>query len=354
MAKTKKASTPKKKTKSSKAFVYIVFTFIFSAIIAGSSVWYVVFKPNVKLSKHKQFIYIYSTDTYEDVEESLKPLLKSMQTFKWVSAYMGYPNKVKPGRYTLADEMTNKQLVSLLRSGKQEPVKLVIRTYSLIEDIAHVVSKNLETDSVAFLQKLTDRAKLSSAGVDDQSSMSFILPNTYYLNWNSNPDTIINKLYREYIKFWTPEREHQAALQGLTKGQAVILASIVWREIMHADEMPRVAGVYLKRLRKDMLLQADPTVKYALKEFDLRRILQVHLEAESPFNTYKNKGLPPGPICNPPAAAIDAVLNPEEHEYIYFCAQPGNTGYHSFAINLQEHNKNASLFHKYLNSLRKR
>lgn len=338
--------------KHARTIKLILLSIVFLITTIAVVFWWLTLKPNLKLPKHKQFFYIHSNDTYVDFETNIQPFLASAYTFDLVSNYMEFPKHLKAGRYTLSDGMNNRQLISLLRSGNQEPVKLVIRTYWMPEDLAHVVAKNLEIDSLRFIHKLTDSLKLSSLGFNHETAMCFLLPNTYYFNWNSNADTIINKLYKEYNKFWTEDRIHKASLRGLTKTETVILASIVWREIARADEMPRVAGVYLNRLKKEMLLQADPTLKFSLKEFDLRRILNIHMEVESPYNTYKFKGLPPGPICNPPAAAIDAVLNPEEHEYIYFCAQPGNTGYHNFATNLTEHNKNALLFHKYMNSLK--
>ncbi|MBI3233460.1 MAG: endolytic transglycosylase MltG [Bacteroidetes bacterium] len=348
MAKTSK----KKKSGKSSILKYFIVAILVLILLFGGLFWWIVYKPNLITTKSKQYFYIRTNDTYEDIEKNLKPILGSLQTFHWLSVYMKYTDNFKPGKYALSKQMNNLSLIRLLRSGKQEPVKLVIRTYSQMEDVAHVVGRNLEADSLDFIQQINNDEVLNKIGFDKETNLCFVLPNTYYFNWNSNSDTVINRLSAEYKKFWTDDRKHQAEMIGLTPKQVIILASIVWREIMHSDEMKRVAGVYLNRLKKNMLLQADPTVKFALKEFDLRRILNTHLETESPYNTYRNSGLPPGPICNPPASAIDAVLNAENHDYLYFCAEPSNTGYHKFASTLKEHNANAAIFHKYLNSLR--
>lgn len=317
----------------------------------GAAFWYLVLKPNYHSDNDTPYFYIRTGETFEDVEAHLAPRLNSLKSFHLVALKMDYDQLVKPGRYKLRDGMNNRELISLLRSGKQEPVKLVVRTYWEAADLAHVIDKNLEADSLGFLQDFSDSTFLATYGFTPQTAMGMALPNTYYIDWSTPKDSIISRLVHEFLKFWTPEREALAAKKGLSRQEAVILASIVWREIAHADEMKRVAGVYLNRLKKGMLLQADPTVKFALRNFELRRILNIHLKTESPYNTYIHEGLPPGPICNPPASAIDAVLQAEDHDYIYFCAQPGNTGYHNFAATLSEHNKNAKLFHQYLNSL---
>lgn len=337
--------------KKKAGYQWIFYTIGVLLLLGATSFWYMVLKPNYNADA--PYFYIRTGETFEDVEAHLATQLQSLKSFHLVALKMEYDRMVKPGRYKLHDGMNNRELISLLRSGKQEPVKLVVRTYWEPAELAHVICRNLEADSLGFLQDFTDSALLAPYGFTPQTAMGMALPNTYYMNWSAPKDSIVARLAHEFRKFWTPEREVLVAKSGLSKQETVILASIVWREIAHADEMERVAGVYLNRLRKGTLLQADPTVKFAMRDFKLRRILNIHLATESPYNTYIHKGLPPGPICNPPASAIDAVLHAEPHDYIYFCAQPGNTGYHNFARTLTEHNQNARLFHTYLNSLRR-
>jgi UPF0755 protein len=244
--------------------------------------------------------------------------------------------------------MSNRQLVVCLRS-QNVPVRLTINKKRLVSETATYVSPQFEFEEAELLQLLTSDSFLGAHGFSRPHALDVFVPNTYHIWWNSTAEELYLRLKKEYDKFWTGERLEKAARLDLTPQQVTTLASIVEEETNVEDEKPVVAGVYLNRLRKNMLLQADPTVKYALKDFGLRRILNRHLEVESPYNTYKYVGLPPGPICIPSIASIDAVLSPEQHEYLYMCASADFSGRHAFAKTLAQHNQNAAAYQAELN-----
>ena len=339
----------KKKKGRKRIWLWLLLLVVLAGSCLAAAGWWVFYGKNIELGKSKEYIYIRSHSNFDDVEQQLSPKLSSLRTFRWASRWMDYETYVKPGKYLLRDGMGNRELLNMLRLGKQEPVALVVRSYNLPEDLAHLVSKHLEADSTEMMQQMTDSTLLEPYGLSPNQAMAAIIPNTYEFLWNTPADSAFARLYREFEKFWTPERKAKARQHGLSELQCITLASIIARETNKVDEMPTIAGVYLNRLAKNIPLQADPTVKFAMGNFALRRILNAHLEVESPYNTYKNTGLPPGPICNPPATAIDAVLNAANHECIYVCAKEDFSGYHNFAKTLKEHNENAKKFHRALN-----
>ena len=217
------------------------------------------------------------------------------------------------------------------------------------EQLAARLARQFDADSAAFVAALTDRQLAASMGFDSLTFFSMFLPNTYEFYWTATPEEFVRRMHREYDRFWTKERDERRPRSGLSRLEVMTLASIVYEETRQADEMPRIAGVYINRLRKDIPLQADPTIKYAMQDFGLRRILYRHLKYPSHYTTYINKGLPPSPICMPSVTAIDAVLNFEQHDYIFFCARPTFDGYHNFARTLSEHNANARAYSAELN-----
>jgi UPF0755 protein len=237
-----------------------------------------------------------------------------------------------------------------LVSGQQVPVKLVIAgNIRDVEKLASIISKQIEPDSMALLTAFNDNKRIEEFGFNKENVLSLFIPNTYEVYWNISSEGVMARMKREYDRFWTENRLNKLKDIGLTREEAIVVASIVNEETVKTDEMPRVAGVYINRANKGMKLDADPTLKFAVGDFTLKRVLDKHKEIDSPYNTYKNTGLPPGPICVPSIAAIDAVLNYEKHDYFYFCAKDDFSGYHAFSKTLAQHNKYAASYHAALN-----
>ena len=246
--------------------------------------------------------------------------------------------------------MTNRALVTLLRSGKQEPIRITFQNIRTKQALAGKVGRNLEADSSSIMEILNDNKILERYGLDSSKALSLFLPDTYEFYWNTTAPEFVDKFGESYLKFWNEDRKKQAATIGLSPGEISIIASIVVQESNKSDEWPTIAGVYLNRLRIGMKLQADPTVKFALNDFDLRRIRGNHLQVESPYNTYKYVGLPPGPIYMAGKRIIDAVLNYQSHSYLYFCARSDRSGYHDFAVTFEQHKQNARRYQSSLNA----
>lgn len=258
---------------------------------------------------------------------------------------------VCPGRYRLQRGMNNTKLLRMLQFGWQEPVKLVIAgAIRSSERLAKTLSRYVEPDSVTLLRALTSDSLLQSFGYTSTTLLGMITPNTYEVYWNTGAEELLQRLHKETAKFWNEARTQRLKATGLTRDQAITLAAIVEEETNKTDEMPRVAGVYMNRLAKGIALQADPTLKFAWNDFTMKRVLNKHKKIDSPYNTYKYPGLPPGPIRIPSIAAIDAVLHYEQHNYIFFCADSTFTGYHVFAQTLEQHNLNAAKYRKALNA----
>ena len=309
-------------------------------------------EPNINLNgKELEYIYIPTGSDFKDVLDILNEnnLLIQSKTFEWVAEKKGYVNNVKPGKYKIQARMSNNALVNLLRSGKQEPVRLVFNKVRTIERFAGIIAEQIEADSTVLLTKLKDKKYLKTYNRNLETASTLFIPNTYEFFWNTTSDGFIERMHKESNRFWNNSRLQKAKNLNMTPEEVITLASIVEEETNKNDEKQKVAGVYVNRLRKGMRLQADPTIKYALGSFEVKRILTKHLEIDSPYNTYKNAGLPPGPICIPTISSIDAVLNYEKHSYLYFCANDDFSGYHAFAKNLIEHNKNAAKYREALN-----
>ncbi len=260
-----------------------------------------------------------------------------------------YTNNVKPGKYQVKARMNNKELVSLLRSGKQTPVKLTFNNVRTVQQLAGLVSRKIEADSISIVDFFHDEYYQRSYGFTPQNSMSVLIPNTYEMYWNTSAKQFFERMAKEYKKFWTDARKQKALEINLSQTEVSALASIVEQETRKNDEKPIVAGVYMNRYIKGWKLEADPTLVYALGDFTVRRVLSVYKEIDSPYNTYMYTGLPPGPICIPSVASIDAVLNYAKHNYLFFCAREDFSGYHSFAKTYNDHLINARRFQKALN-----
>lgn len=276
--------------------------------------------------------------------------LKNKDSFDWVAQQMSLPANIHPGHYTFKAPMSNYDLVALLRSGKQTPIKLTTRKARKKEEVAGWVSQKIEADSLSILELLSNDAKLAEMGLNSNNVLAILIPNTFEVYWNMDADKFLERMKKEYDAFWTEERIAKAKTQNLTPLEATILASIVEEESQVKSERPTIAGLYINRLNTKMKLQADPTVKFATQNFGARRVLYSDLEYDSPYNTYVYLGLPPGPICTPSINAIDAVLNAEKHDYYYMCAKPNNEIGHVFAKTNAQHAENARKYRKWLNS----
>ena len=328
-------------------------------LIAGGILVYTVygafFTPNTAFNNEKAFVYIPTNSTIDDVTELLEPLLLDVPSFLSAAERKKYTVNVKAGKYALKKGMNNNEIIGVLRS-QNLPVKVAFNNQETIQDLAGRVAAQIEADSLSLLQSFTAPNFLKDNGFSANSMLSMYVPNSYEFFWNVSADTFRNKMLKEYTKFWNMGRLEKAKKIGLSSKEVVALASIVHKETVKVSERPRVAGVYLNRLRKGILLQADPTVIYAIKKKSgnfnkqIKRVLYKDLKLDSPYNTYKYAGLPPGPIAMPDISAIDAVLNAEKHGYIFFVADVENFGYHKFAKTLAQHNRNKKQYVQWINA----
>ena len=264
---------------------------------------------------------------------------------------MDYWKNIKPGKYEIKKGSSLLTIIRMLRNGRQTPVNLVITKLRTKDDFAHLTGSKFEFDSTEMMAFLNSNDSLRKFDVDSSTALSVILPDTYTYFWNSTPQTIFQKLSAASHKYWTEERKEKAGSQGLTPVQAYILASIIEEETNNNAEKGNVASVYINRNNKGMPLQADPTVKFAMRNFGLKRIYEKYTLVESPYNTYRNKGLPPGPICTPSRRTIDAVLDAPKTDYLYFVARPDVRETHDFSASYEEHLKKARLYQQKLNLL---
>lgn len=331
-----------------KIFLLIVAIIAFIAVYLGYRAYTYAYSPNVSTNENT-YIYVPTGSEFDDLVTCLDSsgCVLNIQSFVQLAKIKKF-SIVKPGRYKLTNGMTNNDLVNMFRSGNQEAVNVTFISVRSLDILAGKVSVNIEADSASISQVLNNEDVTSKYGFNKQTFCSMFIPNTYEFWWNTSAEEFVERMAAEYKKFWNTERKAKAAELGLTQSQVSTLASIVESETQKNDEKARVAGVYINRLKKDWPLQADPTVKYAVGDPSLKRILNKHLEIESPYNTYKHKGLPPGPICIPSQSSLEAVLNYEQHNYMYFCAKEDFSGYHNFATTSSQHSANARRYHEAL------
>lgn len=337
----------------------ILIAVIIIGAIAGMAfayfVYNAVFVPNTAFENEKAYIYIRSNDDFNAVMDQLDPLLKNNNTFLAVAKRKSYVTNVRPGKYAIEKGMNNNDIINSLRS-RNIPVQLSFNNQETLERLAGRVSTQIEADSLSLLKEFEDTEFLKQIGLNPDTALAVYVPNSYEFFWDTSAEEFRDRMFKEYEHFWNQERLTKAENIGLTPLEVVSLASIVHKETAKVDERPRVAGVYMNRLKKNMLLQADPTVIYAIKKesgnFDtiIKRVLYKDLELDSPYNTYKYAGVPPGPIAMPDISAVDAVLNYEKNDYLYFVADVENFGYHKFAKTLAQHNRNKQAYVKWINS----
>ncbi|MDR1698676.1 MAG: endolytic transglycosylase MltG [Prevotellaceae bacterium] len=335
----------------------IIFLLLLLAVVIVVFVWceyQLRYAPNVFIDgNQKHSVYIDRDDTADSVMVKIEreQVMKRMSSFRIFAERNNFAQSIHTGRYELKNGMTNTQLLRVLMRGYQTPVRITFNNIRTNEALAKRLSTQLMIDSTEIITALNDSAVMAPFGLNRETALALFLPDTYEVYWDISVNDLLAYENRQYRHFWTKERLEKAANIGLTPLEVNILASIVEEETNYAPEKPTVAGVYLNRLRRGMPLQADPTVKFAWQDFGLKRILFKHLEIDSPYNTYKYGGLPPGLIRMPSASGIDAVLNYERHNYIYMCAKEDFSGAHCFAATLAEHNRNAALYQKALNKL---
>jgi UPF0755 protein len=316
--------------------------FVLTILLAGSAFWVyrMIYLGNVDLGgKRSEFFYIHSDWDYDRVANELveQKFIKSRSSFDWVAKMKKYKDHVKPGRYRIIEHMSNSALINMLRIGEQEPVHFTFNAVHTKEQLASRVGGKLEADSVSLLRMLNDNTYLSHFGMNSNTVLSLFIPSTYEFYWTTSAEGFMEHMAKEYKKFWTDDRKNKARSIGLSQTQVITLASIVQEEqSRYDDEKPIIAGVYLNRLRENMPLQSDPTVRYALGKFNVSRILSADLKIDSPYNTYLHTGLPPGPISFPDASSVDGVLNYKKHKYIYMCAD-FSTGRHNFSETFAQH-----------------
>ena len=320
--------------------------------------WYVyraVLTSNTAFENQEAHLFIASNATFSDVMDDLSPLLENTQTFEAVAKQKGYMTNVKPGHYVITRGMTNNDIINTLRVNNL-PVRLKFNNQERLENLAGAISKQIEADSITLLSAMNDLDFLNEAGFDDDNALAMYLPNTYEVYWNTSAQEFCKRMLKEYSNYWNEERLKKASDIGLEPDEVISLAAIVQKETAKVDERPRVAGLYVNRLKRSMMLQADPTVIYAKKkaenDFDqvIKRVLYRDLELDSPYNTYKYTGVPPGPITMPDLSSVEAVLNHEDHDYIFMVANVQNPGYHKFAKTLAQHNRNRAEYVRWINS----
>ena len=329
--------------------VFILLTFGFFVL---GVVLYVLYASNTGSFRGKKYLYVKTEATYEQSLKSMKDsaLVKDFRSFERMASWLNLSSNLHAGRYEVQEGMSNYQIISMLKKGRQSVVKLVLNKLRTKNDIIRKLASQLEPDSLAWSQLFANADFLEKNQIDSNQIQSLIMPNTYEFYWNVTPEKVFDRLGDYSNKFWNEERKAKAAKLNLSRAQIITIASIVEEETNKKDEKPNIASVYINRYRIGMNLGADPTVKFAVGDFKLKRILTVHTQISSPYNTYKYAGLPPGPICTPSETSIDAVLHATETKYLFFCAKEDFSGYHNFASTYAEHIVNAKKYQAALNA----
>ncbi len=345
----------KRKHPKFRKFIIAFFALI---IIGGAGMAYElysrVYQPNIVIPEDvtEKYIYIPTGANFDAVTQILTEsgLLMNSNSFKWLAERKKYTTNIKSGRYKINRKLNNNDLVNLLRSGKQTPIKVRFNNLRTIEQLSGKIGGQLEADSADLLAYITDTLFMEELGLNKYNIATLFIPNTYEFYWNTSVEQFANRMIKEHKRFWNASRKEKAKKIKLSSDEVATLASIVEKEqSIRNDERPDIAGLYLNRIRKRMKLESDPTLIFALNDFTIKRVLNKDKKVDSPYNTYMHKGLPPGPICIPSINAIDAVLNAADHKYIFMCAREDFSGYHNFAKNYAKHLINARKYQKALN-----
>ncbi len=336
-----------------KALVIFSVVLVAAASVYGYLEYRKIFSANTNFEADELFVFIPTGSDFASVTRIMEPHVDDISKFITVAEKKSYPQNVRSGKFRIRKGMNSNDLINSLRQNV--PVNLSFNNQERLENFAGRIATQIEADSVSLMAAFTDARFLAGNGFTRENILAMMIPNSYEFFWNTSAEKFRERMAKEYRIFWNDERKARAEAQNLTPIEVSILASVVHKETVMSDERPKVAGVYLNRLRKGMKLEADPTVIYAVKynegNFDrvIKRVLYKDLETVSPYNTYRNTGLPPGPIAMPDISAIEAVLNPEQHNYIYFCASVENFGYHEFAVTLAQHEANRRKYVAWVN-----
>lgn len=335
--------------------LFILLTGLVAGGIFAYTIYGAIFAPNTAFDNDEAYLYIPSDAKFGEVRELLSPLVEDLDSFEQVANRKGYSANIKGGKYAIKKGMNNNEIINALRSNNI-PIKVAFNNQETLADLAGRISVQIEPDSISLLNAFQQGDFLKANGFNDDTKLAMYLPNSYEFFWNTSAEKFRDRMLKEYKAFWNDSRLEKAKSQNLNPNEVIALASIVHKETAKVEERPRVAGLYLNRLRNGMLLQADPTVIYAIKKhsdnFDLviKRVLYKDLEVDSPYNTYKYAGVPPGPITMPDISAIEAVLSPEKHDYIYMVANVEDFGYHKFAKTAAQHNRNKVQYIRWINA----
>jgi UPF0755 protein len=331
--------------------LYILLSGPFVLIVILILGWRLIFGLSVIPEQGGSVLYIPERTSYAQVLDTINSnlVLKNPQTFKWLAEKKNLHKGIRSGKYVIKHNLSVNGLVNLLRSGNQTPVRITFSNVRTLNQIAGRFGRQLATDSLQFVEYFSDESHYSADGFTKATIIALFIPDTYEFFWNTGAEGIYKRMLGEYEKFWNEDRRKKAESEGLSKMEVSILASIIDDEVNRKDEKAKIAGVYLNRLKRGIPLQACPTIKFALNDFKITRVLKIHLNTESPYNTYKYKGFPPGPIGCPSIEGIDAVLNAEKHDYLFFAAKADFSGYHNFSRTLSEHNRYAAEYQRELN-----
>ncbi len=326
-------------------------TAIAVCLIAIIGVFLYYFVGSFSHSDKTEYVYIYDEDDLDAVSAKLSPIAstQALTTFRIMARHSGYSEHIRSGKYAIQPGESTLTVLRKLKNGHQEPVKLTIPESRTTDRLAGALSKKLMLDSAIVAIQLKDSAFCAKQGYDTCTIVCIFVPNTYEVYWNTSIDNLMARMKKEHDHFWNAERMAKAKTIGLTPNEVCTLASIIDEETANNAEKPMIAGMYLNRLKTDMPLQADPTIKFALQDFALRRIYHDMLTYDSPYNTYRNTGLPPGPIKIASVKGIDAVLNRVDHDYLYMCAKEDFSGTHNFAKTYHDHLRNAAKYSRALN-----
>jgi UPF0755 protein len=330
----------------------LIFFLLFSILLISFAyyAYQICYTPNILVGKSDLAFVIPKGATFKDVQDEFHKgdIAQDLISFSFLSKLMDYDENVKSGRYILHPNMTNIQAIRLLRSGQQEPVKITFNNVRLISELSEKITHNLYMKPEEFEAALIQFTMTNNYGFTKENILTMFIPNTYEVYYQTTPQDLIQKMYKEYTNFWNDDRKAKAAELGMTQIQVSILASIVQAESIKRDEAPVIASLYLNRLKQKMPLQADPTLVFAVGDFTLKRVLNEHKEIDSPYNTYRNAGLPPGPINMPEIRSLDAVLDHAETNYLYMCAKEDFSGNHNFTSSHREHINNANRYRRAL------
>lgn len=344
-----------KKNPLRKSFVAVFIVVITTGAIAALLMWRAIYKNNVTVADGREaFLFVPTGSDFDALMQMIEEsgIVKNTNTFAWLASRKNLPNHVYPGRYAFVSGMSNEDMINMLRAGHQKPLNVTFNNLRTVQQLAGNIAKQIEADSASIIAYITGDKFREKYGFKPEEAAAMFVPNTYEFYWNTTAEAFAERMYREYTKFWNENRKEKARKLKKSTLEVAIIASIVDKETNRADEMAAIAGVYLNRLQQGWRLQADPTTVFAYyleNDSILNRVLKVHTQMQSPYNTYVHHGLPPGPISLPPIHAIDAVLNAENHDYLFFVARADGSGYHHFSKTYKQHLNYARQYHQSLN-----